>query len=87
MGATQEDIILQFFFEAIIISLLGGMIGVGLGVLSATGIASVADIPTVISVWSILLSFGVAGSIGLIFGLFPARKAALQDPIKALRSD
>lgn len=87
LGATQEDIILQFLFEAIIISLLGGMIGVGLGVLSATGIASVADIPTVISVWSILLSFGVAGSIGLIFGLFPARKAALQDPIKALRSD
>lgn len=87
LGATQEDIILQFLFEAIIISLLGGLIGVGLGVLSATGIASVADIPTVISAWSILLSFGVAGSIGLIFGLFPARKAAMQDPIKALRSD
>lgn len=87
LGATQQDIILQFLFEAIIISLLGGLVGVGLGVLSATGIASVADIPTVISAWSIILSFGVAGSIGLIFGLFPARKAAMQDPIKALRSD
>jgi len=87
LGATREDIILQFLFEAIIISLLGGLIGVGLGILSATAIASVAEIPTVISAWSIILSFGVAGSIGLIFGLFPARKAAMQDPIKALRSD
>lgn len=87
LGANRQDIILQFLFEAIIISLLGGVIGVILGILSAKGIASSADIPTVISAWSIILSFGVAASIGLIFGLFPARKAAMQDPIKALRSD
>lgn len=87
LGANRQDIILQFLFEAVIISLLGGMIGVALGILSAKAIASSADIPTVVSAWSILLSFGVAASIGLIFGLFPARKAAMQDPIKALRSD
>ncbi len=87
LGATRTDIILQFLFEAIFISLIGGIIGVILGVSAANAIASSADIPTVVSSWSIILSFGVAASVGLIFGLFPARKAALQDPIKALRSD
>ncbi|NRB51743.1 MAG: ABC transporter permease [Saprospiraceae bacterium] len=87
LGANRQDIILQFLFEAVIISLLGGVIGVAVGILSAKAIASSADIPTVVSAWSIILSFGVAATIGLIFGLFPARKAAMQDPIKALRSD
>ncbi len=87
LGATQTDIILQFLFEAIFISLIGGIIGIILGVSAASAIASSADIPTVVSTWSILLSFGVAASVGLVFGLFPARKAAIQDPIKALRSD
>ena len=87
LGATQLDIILQFLFEAVFISLIGGLIGVLLGVAAAKTIASYADIPTIVSAWSILLSFGVAASIGLVFGLFPARKAARQDPIKALRSD
>lgn len=87
LGATQFDIILQFLFEAVFISLIGGLIGVILGVGAAKTIAAYADIPTIVSAWSILLSFGVAASIGLVFGIFPARKAARQDPIKALRSD
>lgn len=87
LGAKQNDIILQFLFEAVFISLIGGLIGVLLGVTTAELIASAADIPTVVSGWSIILSFGVAASIGLIFGLFPAQKAAKQDPIKALRTD
>lgn len=87
LGATQNDIILQFLFEAVFISLIGGVAGIILGVTAAQLIARSADIPTVVSGWSILLSFGVAASIGLIFGLFPARKAARQDPIKALRTD
>ena len=87
LGATQTDIILQFLFEAVFISLIGGVIGVILGISAAEAIASSADIPTVVSTWSILLSFGVAASVGIVFGLFPARKAALHDPIKALRSD
>src|SRR5690606_2773967 len=87
LGAKQNDIVLQFLFEAVFISLIGGVVGVVLGVTAAQLIAKSADIPTVVSAWSILLSFGVAATIGLIFGLFPARKAAMQDPIKALRTD
>jgi len=87
LGATRIDIIYQFLFEAIFISLVGGFIGVILGVTAAHIISTNAEIPTIVSNWSIALSFGVAASIGLIFGLFPAQKAAMQDPIKALRSD
>jgi len=87
LGATRNDIVLQFLFEAIFISLIGGIIGVILGISASEAIASSADIPTVVSTWSIILSFGVAASVGVVFGLFPARKAAFHDPIKALRSD
>lgn len=87
MGAFKIDIIFQFLFEAVFISLLGGISGIILGVIAAKVIANSADIPTVISAWSIILSFGVAASIGLVFGIVPARRAANQDPIKALRSD
>ena len=87
LGATENDIVLQFLFEAIFISLIGGLIGVILGVVAAKAIASYADIPTIVSTWSVLLSFFVAASVGLVFGLLPAQKAAKQDPIKALRTD
>ena len=87
LGANQRDIVLQFLFEAIFISLIGGILGIILGVVAAKSIASYAEIPTIVSTWSIVLSFGVAASVGLVFGLFPAQKAAKQDPIKALRSD
>lgn len=87
LGATRKDIVWQFLFESIFISLVGGIIGIILGVSIANIIAQAADIPTVVSAWSVLLSFGVAAGVGLIFGLFPARKAAHQDPIKALRRE
>ncbi len=87
LGATQMDIIYQFLFEAIFISLIGGALGVLIGLGSARTIAAYAEIPTVVSAWSVFLSFGVAASVGLVFGLFPAQKAARLDPIKALRSD
>lgn len=87
LGANQKDIIQQFLFEAIFISLIGGLLGVVLGIAAAKIVASYADIPTIVTFWSILLSFGVAASVGLVFGIFPARKAAQQDPIKALRTE
>lgn len=87
IGATSRDVVLQFLFEAILVSIIGGILGVFLGVGAAKAISTAAEIPTMISWWSILLSFGVAASIGLIFGIIPARKAAKLDPIEALRNE
>lgn len=87
IGATREDIIYQFLLEAIGISLVGGLLGVGLGIVGAKVIASYANIPTVISIWSIFLSFFIAVTVGVVFGILPAQKAAKQDPITALRRD
>lgn len=85
IGAKKSDVIQQFLFEAILISVSGGIIGVILGVSMAYTVSEFAGIPTIISFSSILLSFGVAASVGLIFGIAPARKAANQDPITSLR--
>lgn len=87
IGATRDDIIYQFLLEAIGISLVGGLLGVLLGIVGAKVIASYANIPTVISIWSIFLSFFIAVSVGVVFGILPAQKAAKQDPITALRRD
>ena len=87
IGAYKTDIVLQFLFEALLICFIGGLAGIALGVITAKLIAKSADIPTVISSWSIILSFGVAFLVGLIFGLFPAKRASEYDPIIALRSN
>ena len=85
IGAKKTDITQQFLFEAVMISVSGGLIGVILGVSLAYLISYFAEIPTVISFMSIVLSFGVAATVGLVFGIAPARKAASQDPITSLR--
>ncbi|MGF1637154.1 MAG: ABC transporter permease [Cyclobacteriaceae bacterium] len=85
IGAKKQDIIMQFVSEAVMISVSGGLVGVILGVALAMLVARFAEIPTIISFSSILLSFGVAATVGLIFGITPARRAANQDPITSLR--
>jgi putative ABC transport system permease protein len=85
IGAQKTDVVQQFLFEAIMISVSGGIIGVVLGVSMALAVSKLADIPTVITATSIVLAFGVAATVGLIFGIAPARKAASQDPIASLR--
>lgn len=85
IGATQLDVILQFMSESIAISLSGGLIGIALGVSFCFLIEIFADIPTLISLWSVLLSFAVAVTVGLVFGIYPAQKAARQDPVVSLR--
>lgn len=85
VGAKSSDIITQFLFEAMLISIAGGLIGIVLGMVIAAIIAHIAEIPTIITLSSVLLSFGVAATVGLIFGITPARKAASQNPINSLR--
>ena len=85
LGAKKADIVNQFLFESVMISVSGGLIGVILGVSLAYVVSEFADIPTIVSAPSIVLSFGVAATVGLAFGIAPARKAASQDPITSLR--
>jgi putative ABC transport system permease protein len=85
LGAKKQDIVTQFLFEAVMISVSGGLIGIALGVLLAVLVAEFADIPTIITFASVLLSFGVAATVGLVFGITPAKRAASQDPITSLR--
>ena len=85
VGATKTDITFQFMLEAIMISAGGGLTGIFLGVSMAYVVSSFAEIPTIITFSSIILAFGVAAGIGIIFGITPAQKAASQDPITSLR--
>lgn len=85
LGAKKADIVLQFMFESVLISISGGILGIILGVTMAFVVSELAGIKTVVSFSSILISFGVAASIGLIFGITPAKRAANQNPINSLR--
>lgn len=87
IGAKKADIISQFLFEAVLISVTGGIVGVILGIILAYGVSSLADFPTEISFSSIIISFGVAATVGLVFGITPAKRAASQDPITSLRHE
>jgi len=87
VGATKRDIIFQFLSEAILISISGGLFGILLGVIMARTIMETTDILTIVSIGSIMISFGVAASVGIVFGYLPARKAAQQDPVTSLRHD
>ena len=84
LGATYRTIITQFLIEAIVISLVGGAIGILVGIGASQLIATVAKLKTVVTTGPILLSFGFSMTIGLVFGLYPARKAAKLNPIDAL---
>ncbi|MBU8934264.1 MAG: ABC transporter permease [candidate division Zixibacteria bacterium] len=85
VGATRQDIMRQFLIEAVVICLTGCGVGIILGVAIARGIAFYADWPTIVAPYSIILAVGVSTSVGVIFGLYPANKAAQQDVIEALR--
>jgi len=86
-GATKRDIIFQFLSEATFISITGGIIGILLGVVMAKVITTATGILTVISFASIIVSFGVAASVGIIFGYVPAKQASEKDPVESLRHD
>ena len=85
IGAKQKDIIRQFLTEAVLISIMGGLLGIIFGVTLAHIIASAAGWSTVVTTGSIAVAFGVSCGIGLVFGIYPAMQAARLDPIEAIR--
>jgi putative ABC transport system permease protein len=87
IGARGGDILVQFLFEAIVLCTLGGLIGMAIGWIGVWGYAEVSKAPMVVSPIIVATALGAAASVGLIFGFFPARRAAQLDPIQALRYD
>lgn len=83
VGAHPKDILVQFLFEAVVLSLVGGAIGIALGTLGSLALRSFLQ--THVTLWSVLMSFGFSTAIGVIFGVWPARKASKLSPIDALR--
>ncbi len=85
IGARGGDVLLQFLVEAVVISLLGGSIGIGMGYALSQSLTQFLQWPTYVSPQAVLVAFGFAAGIGIFFGFYPARKASALDPIEALR--
>ena len=85
MGAKRRDIMWQFLVESVVVSGLGGVIGMGLGITIALVISAVTSLPASAPLWAVLLGLAFSTSVGLFFGIYPAAKAAGLDPIEALR--
>jgi len=87
IGATRGDIVRQFLVECLVITMIGGLIGVAGGIAAAQGISQYAGWKTVVAGAAVMLSLGVSVSVGLIFGLYPAIRAATIEPMEALRGE
>jgi putative ABC transport system permease protein len=87
LGARKRDIVLQFLSETLLLTLLGGVLGISLGSLVPFMVTRFGHMPTVITGGSLLLAFGISGMVGVIFGLYPAYRAANMDPIQSLRHE
>jgi len=87
LGAKKRDIILQFLSETLLLTLLGGILGICLGSFVPFMVTRFGHMPTVITGGSLLLAFGISGAVGVIFGLYPAYRAANMDPIESLRHE
>ena len=87
VGARSRDILAQFLVESVIISLVGGAIGIALGMLGSAAISRLGNVPSVVSLSWVAIAFGFAAAVGVFFGIYPAMQASRLDPIQALRHD
>ncbi|MFM8375947.1 MAG: ABC transporter permease [Phenylobacterium sp.] len=87
LGARRRDVLTQFALESVALSLVGGLIGLGIGLLGAAGISAIANWPFALPAWAIPVALGFSSLVGLVFGAYPAWRAARLDPIEALRRE
>ncbi|MFW6456737.1 MAG: ABC transporter permease, partial [Planctomycetota bacterium] len=87
MGAKKHHIVEQFLTETVMLSLFGGLLGIAVGVSVPFLVTRFAGMATIVTAWSLFLAFGISASVGLIFGIYPAYRAANLDPIEALRHE
>ncbi len=87
MGARRKDVLVQFLVEAVVLSLIGGIVGIAAGIGAARGLTALMSWPAYVSPQSIALAFAISALIGVAFGYYPARRASKLDPIVALRRD
>lgn len=86
IGASRKDIVVQFLSESTLISIVGGLIGVVLGIILSGLITQFADIKTIVKPFSVVIAFGVSAAVGIIFGYLPAKRASEHDPVESLRA-
>jgi putative ABC transport system permease protein len=87
MGATRADIRSQFLTEAVMLASLGGIVGTSAGWLFAIAISAASPLPAKVTTWSVLAALALGTSVGVIFGVYPATRAARLDPVTAMRAD
>ncbi|WP_380175928.1 ABC transporter permease [Kineococcus sp. DHX-1] len=87
LGARQRDVLVQFLVEAVLLTSVGGVIGIVIGVAVSVGVDELSPLPAVIEWWSPVVAFVVSAAVGIFFGVFPARRAGRLDPVVALRTE